>query len=68
MNNRLIMLWNGSGKPIKHMISFWLWGKAIETVFLAEPEEGCLRRKKRFSNDFVIKNIPKPVFMFRKYF
>ena len=21
------MLWNGSGKPIQHVISFWLWAK-----------------------------------------
>ena len=23
------MLWNGSGKPIQHVISFWLWAKGI---------------------------------------
>ena len=38
------MLWNGSGKPIQHVISFWLWGKAFKTNILAEPEEGCQRR------------------------
>jgi len=27
------MLWNGSGKPIQYVISFWLWAKGIWTVF-----------------------------------
>ena len=30
---------------------------------LAEPEEGCQRRYRCYCNDFVIKNIPKMVFM-----
>ena len=34
------MLWNGSGKPIQHVISFWLWlRKSYLDCILTEPEE-----------------------------
>lgn len=53
------MLWNGSGKPIQHVISFWLWAKGISTVFKLNQRKAVRNAKSAFAMILSLKTYQK---------
>ena len=53
------MLSNVSGKPIQHVVSFWLWGNAIYLMCFGQTKKELLSMLKACCYHFIIKTYQK---------